>query len=356
MQNSSWFKNHIFEIKINNMTKKNIKFTIIVPMYNVGNYISECLGSVLKQSYKFIEIIVIDDQSTDDSVIKCGLLLDLGSNFILLGQRHAGPNVARNLGISYASGDYVIFIDADDRLVANALEIILNELRQYPQSDVISFGYEFFNEDTGSIHKITRPSRNHLNSTDIFIESLRGRDFGGVCWNKCYKLSFLLNNKLQFYPDSVHGRDLIFTRAVAYYAEEWCSVDAVLYQSRLRSGSFSRNFTDRNIYSAVDVATKLLDIFLADSIRLHVLDDLYYSIYKHIRYMTILSAFRSNDFKEYKVYFGIIQDFAQRSFLQNYPSLKNLRMYDLLLHLLSRNPVVIWTVARILKIFNYQPY
>lgn len=333
-----------------------ILFSIIIPMYNVERYIGECLRSVIGQSFCSIEIIVIDDQSSDNSVSNCLVLIDQGYDFILLGQKQAGPNVARNLGMKYATGKYVIFIDADDRLSLNALDRLSTELRQFPETEVISFGYEFFNDETGDSRKVSRPSKRHLKSKDIFIESLRGRDFGGVCWNKCYKRAFLLDRDISFIPDRVHGRDLIFSRAVAFYAEDWRSIDVVLYQSRLRSGSYSRDFSERNINSAIDVATKHLDIFHDGAVVLGAVNDLYYAIHRHLRYIIILSAFRSRSFKEHKSYFNLIQRFSLNSVLKSYSTQNNGRFLNKVIYYLTGNPRLIWTIAKILKSLNYEPY
>ncbi len=130
----------------------------------------------------------------------------------------------------------------------------------------------------------------------------------------------------------------------------------MLYQSRLRSGSYSRDFSEQNIYSAIDVASKLLYLFKADSIRLGVINDLYFAIYRHLRYMVILSAFRANNFKEHETYCILIKEFSLATLSRSFMSIRNLQIYEIVLHFLSRNPRVIWIAARVLKFFNYQPY
>lgn len=335
---------------------RDVLFSVIIPMYNVENYIVECIRSLLDQPFDSVELIVVDDQSNDGSVSNCQALIDMGYEFILLGQRQSGPNVARNLGISYATGQYVLFVDADDRLVPSSFEILSRELQKFHDADVISFGYEFFNDQTGVVQNIARLPKRHLRSNDIFRESLRGRNFGGVCWNKCYKLSFLLETKILFYPDTAHGRDLIFTRTVAFRAEEWRSIDAVLYQSRLRAGSYSRNFNERNINSAIDVIAKHLDIFQTDALNQGAISDLYYAAYRHLWYITILSAFRSINFKEHKNYCNLIQSFSRKRLSESALLQSNLSIYDKAIHFLVGKPILIWAIARILKRFNYEPY
>ena len=331
-------------------------FSIIVPMYNVEEYINDCLRSVFNQSFNNVELIVVDDESDDKSVSNCQALIDQGFNFLLLGQQQAGPNVARNHALTFATGNYVLFIDADDKIGIGALERLYAEIQRYPFADVISFGYTFFDDGNGVVRAGSRPLQRHLYSQDIFVESLTGRDFGGVCWNKCYKREFLLRNNILFVPDRVHGRDLIFSRLVAFYSEEWRAFDAIIYESRLRSGSYSRNFNEMNIHSAIDVAVKHLNIFSAGAAQRGVLPHLYYAIHRHLRYIIILGAFRACNYSEFKKYNSIVQ----KSFLLILP--KNLmmpngiRISNKLMSVLIKNPIMCWIIARLLKRFKYEPY
>lgn len=331
-------------------------FSIIIPMYNVERYIHECLNSVLNQSFRAVELIVIDDGSSDESVSSCLAIMDQGHEFVLLGQRQSGPNAARNLALRHVNGEYVLFMDADDRLSLNSLDLLHEEISRYPDSDVISFGYNFFDDETGCVQTIACPSRRHLTGDDIFIEALTGRDFGGVCWNKCYRYSFLLQNSITFIPDKIHGRDLIFSRSAAFHAKEWRSFDAVLYESRFRSGSFSRNFGEVNIRSAIDVANKHIEVFLDGSMRRGVLPQLNYAIYRHLRYISLLAAFRSHSYSEYKGYFQIVQESIVWSQIERDAVGVCDRIPEKAMSTLVKFPRLCWVVARILKRLNYKPY
>ena len=331
-------------------------FSIIIPMYNAERYIHECLNSVLNQSFRAVELIVIDDGSSDHSVSNCLAIMDQGHEFVLLGQRQSGPNTARNLALRHVNGEYVLFMDADDRLSLNSLEILYEEICKYPDSDVTSFGYTFFDDETGYTRTSACPSRRHLIGDDIFIEALTGRDFGGVCWNKCFRYSFLLQNRIAFIPDKIHGRDLIFSRSAAFHAKEWRSFDAVIYESRFSSGSFSRNFGERNIRSAIDVANKHIEVFLDGATRRGSLPQLYYAIYRHLRYILLLSAFRSPSYSEYKRYFQIVQESTVWSQIERNTAGVCDRITEKVMSTLLKFPRLCWVFARILKRLNYKPY
>jgi glycosyltransferase involved in cell wall biosynthesis len=331
-------------------------FSVIVPMYNVERYIDECLQSVLLQKFRSIELIVIDDGSTDESVANCLALMDQGHEFLLLGQRQAGPNVARNLALQHAMGKYLLFIDADDRLCSSALVLLYEEMIRYPSTDVTSFGYAFFDDETGVSRAGACPPRRLLNSEDIFVEALIGRDFGGVCWNKCYQRGFLNKYNITFIPDKIHGRDLIFSRSVAMHARVWRSLDAVIYESRYRAGSFSRNFGEHNIRSAIEVAHTHIEVFRDAALKRGALPQLNYAIYRHLRYIILLGAFRSNCYSEYKRYFQIIQDSPLWGLPEREVVYRCDRFIDRAMSMLIRLPRFCWAMTRVLKRLNYEPY
>lgn len=91
-----------------------IKFSIIIPVYNISNYISECVNSVLKQSFKDYEIILVNDGSIDDSFNICLNYSKKHENVRLINQQNGGLSSARNAGINQAEGDYLLFLDGDD--------------------------------------------------------------------------------------------------------------------------------------------------------------------------------------------------------------------------------------------------
>ncbi|WP_300363919.1 glycosyltransferase family 2 protein [Fusobacterium sp.] len=117
----------------------NIKVSIIVPIYNVEKYLRKCLESIRKQTYKNIEIILINDGSTDNSENICKTYLD-DKRFKLINQENKGLSEARNTGIKNFKGDYLLFVDSDDWLEENCIESCIKEIRKN-NSDIVLFPY-----------------------------------------------------------------------------------------------------------------------------------------------------------------------------------------------------------------------
>lgn len=109
---------------------------MIVPVYNASRYINECINSLINQSYPNIEIIVVDDGSTDDSL----RVLQSYSSIVVLRQKNKGASAARNYGLSVATGELVQFLDADDYIGENKIEIQVKQWMQMPDSQTVVFG------------------------------------------------------------------------------------------------------------------------------------------------------------------------------------------------------------------------
>lgn len=117
-----------------------IKISIIIPVYNVEKYLATCLDSVINQTYKNLEILLIDDGSTDSSGLICEQYSKKDTRIKTIHKKNGGLSDARNVGISYASGDYISFIDSDDFIDINTFTILNQYIKQY-NADIITFNY-----------------------------------------------------------------------------------------------------------------------------------------------------------------------------------------------------------------------
>lgn len=117
------------------------KVSVIIPVYNVEEYLKQCVNSVLCQTYKDIEVLLIDDGSTDGSAQICDEYAAIDRRVIVIHKENEGSASARVCGINKASGHYVMFVDSDDWIDANTLKICLRAVAQYPKLDCVLFSY-----------------------------------------------------------------------------------------------------------------------------------------------------------------------------------------------------------------------
>lgn len=121
--------------------------SIVVPVYNRHNYLAECLDSLVAQTYQNLEIILVDDGSTDDSLAICQAYAKKDARFKVLAQSNAGVSVARNNGIQTATGQYLMFVDSDDYVASDYCEQAVSCLEKY-NSDICCFGYVEVDKDS----------------------------------------------------------------------------------------------------------------------------------------------------------------------------------------------------------------
>lgn len=112
--------------------------SVIIPLYNKENTIERTIRSVFSQSFTDFELIIVDDGSTDNSVAEVERIED--DRILLIRQKNGGPGKARNSGAKIAKGDWILFLDADDELIGNALSLMMDEVKKYPDADIIDFG------------------------------------------------------------------------------------------------------------------------------------------------------------------------------------------------------------------------
>ena len=123
------------------------KVSVIVPVYNVQDYIEECLLSIMNQSYKEIEIVAVNDGSTDDSLRVLEKMQARDSRIIILNKENGGLSDARNYGIKHSTGDYYLFVDSDDVIHENMVEELLESLMK-ENADIAVSDMEYFYEDS----------------------------------------------------------------------------------------------------------------------------------------------------------------------------------------------------------------
>ena len=197
------------------------KISVIVPVYNVEKYVKRCIDSILNQTYKNLEVILINDGSTDKSGYICDMYARKDDRIKVIHQMNKGVSKARDSGIKESSGEYILFIDSDDWIECNALEVLMNNVK-YEEIDILIYGYkmEFIQKDNKKT-KIVTPEKkfyktvlDYLDDFDIY----RTNGLFGYCWNKMYKADIIRKNKV-FFGEFIFPEDLYFNFKVLSYCK-----------------------------------------------------------------------------------------------------------------------------------------
>lgn len=214
--------------------------SVIIPIYNAQNYLRECVSSIISQTYSNIQIILINDGSTDESWKICKELEKIDSRIIAVTQENGGVSVARNTGLSMATGKWIMFVDPDDALDKKIIEKLLNKLDK--ETDIVACSCYGF---TGKEHKTASFFKNDRvffdDKTDLFLQ-LSDLSYGqsgeiftaiGVPWGKLYRHSFLKKYNLKFNPKLRRMQDNVFNMYAFTKARKIYYLNKPLYFYRL---------------------------------------------------------------------------------------------------------------------------
>jgi len=227
------------------------KVSIVVPVYNVERYLERCVKSLLNQTYKNVEIILVDDGSTDSSPQLCKSLTKLHSNIKCIHKNNNGLGMARNTGIDIATGDFVIFIDSDDWCDQNLIEKLIDYSEKYSASTVIS-GLKRV-DSIGTVKKIEnhyeeecfrgeQVKRNFL--PRIIGRSPQKRDsFAVSACAVLYSLTLIRENKLRFESEREYmAEDLLFNIDYFTVADSVCVAPLYGYNYFMNTGTLSTKY------------------------------------------------------------------------------------------------------------------
>jgi len=178
------------------------KISVIIPVYNSEKYLRACLDSVTRQTLREIEIICVDDGSTDSSGEILRAYASRDRRVKIISQKNSGAGAARNAGLALAQGEYLSFLDADDFFAPQMLEEAYANAAEN-RADVIVFGCDFYDEAGGgytectySIHKKLLPERQPFAGTDVKKDVFKL--FVGWAWDKLFRAEFVRANSLHF--------------------------------------------------------------------------------------------------------------------------------------------------------------
>lgn len=217
--------------------------SVVVPVYNVENYLEECVQSILAQTYKHIEILLVDDGSTDGSGALCERLAEMDKRIQVIHQQNRGLSGARNTGLRYASGEYVLFIDSDDTILPEMVER-LAEKAKAADADVVCCN-EALSWPDGRIEPMHWYRGGEV---DLLLNSAQERaEAIAKCYlselilfsacNKLYRLRLIQENDLHFSEGAVVGEDFGFSLVYLLYARKVVGIPEAMYLYRMREGS-----------------------------------------------------------------------------------------------------------------------
>lgn len=229
------------------MSQINKKISFIVPIYNVERYLDKTIQSILNQQYSNIEIILVNDGSSDRSGEICEKYKDIDSRIKYFSQKNQGVSAARNVGIEQATGDWICFVDGDDFIEEDLCTCLIPCLAD--DNDICFFSYNDFIRDEKKSHctaEKVKPvfDRDDFEKMQLSIFFMQGFKYTNpaAIWGKLFNTDFIKKNKLYFKEKQAKSQDTLFMLYALEYAQKGVYYNNNLYNYRIVRESISRRY------------------------------------------------------------------------------------------------------------------
>ena len=285
--------------------------SIIVPIYNTDCYLRQCLGSIINQSYKNFEVLLINDGSVDDSAMICKEFAEKDSRIRYFEKENGGVSSARNLGLKNVKGNYITFVDSDDWVEENYLEVLYNALKEN-EVDISISAHNYFNMDD-NLYYLPSYSEEQLHTLDIgkvsrdeFLElfpelSSLNHDFNCAV-SKLFKADVVKN--LLFDESVNYGEDLDFFFKLYLKVSSVYYVNQPTYIYRQHQRSASNNCLESHAISEIRIYEKILKKIT----ELHIPNNRYIEKFKIILYFRLSQFPDSQVLKSYESFISVMSD------------------------------------------------
>jgi len=246
---------------------KNPLVTVVVPVYNVEKYVKECLDSIINQTYKNLEIICVDDCGQDDSINIVKEIAKTDKRIkVIHHKKNKGLGGARNTGLKNAQGEFIFFVDSDDFIEKDCVEVATNTLLG-TQYNVVFFKTDVLWENTQQRTPIWYQPYADYKEGDFVINEDNMCEIPCFSWNKAYRTSFLKDNNIKW-QEGVIYEDQDFSYRVFTKSPETYMIDKVLYVYRRREGSIiSENYSSlKNVEDLYKAAKRIYDYLVENDL------------------------------------------------------------------------------------------
>lgn len=274
--------------------------TVVIPIYNVEKYLKECFDSVVNQSYENLEIILVNDGSTDTSGEIADRIAMTDDRAFVIHKKNGGLSDARNAAMEVAKGEYITFIDSDDYVDSRFVEVLLElclsrgvEIAQCDNTRNVSL--------MGSGFKKTI----HLRGKEAFVKLVKFKTISPTAWGKLYRTSLFYENNLIFPVGRIHEDTAVLYKLI-YHAKEIACIESTLYYYRLNDNSITTASYTSKHYESVTQYHNELDSFIAKEridIKIRVINK-----HKALRLLSVLNKLALNNEEKSHIY----QEFKQQ--------------------------------------------
>lgn len=225
--------------------------SVIIPIYNTEKYLSACIESVLQQENVSIELILVDDGSTDSSPGICDTYANNYSNVKSIHIQNSGPATAKNVGLKLARGNYIALTDSDDKMEPLMLQKMINAAYSH-NADIVCCNYKQIDEQ-GNISLLPYTNKIYVLNHEEGLIHFFGKDkIYSQCWTKIYRRKMLNDHNIENISGLHTDEDIIFNIQSFSHAQKTIIIDEPLYKYTHRLNSLARGYFKNNISQYID--------------------------------------------------------------------------------------------------------
>lgn len=271
-----------------------IKLSIIIPAYNQQNYIGECINSLVNQDLEEVEIIVVNDGSTDNTREIIEGLKQSYSNIKCINKVNGGVNSARNAGLKYAIGEYVTFVDGDDWIEKNSLKVLYNKVKEH-NLDMLCFGFYFAKdnilEKSSDVYKTNTEEK--MSNVEYIKKVLLIEAIPTIC-GKIIKRDVIMKNYIEFNEKLHFGEDLAMNIECAMHSDLIGIEEESYYYYRQHNSSVSSSLSEK-VLTIVDSLNYIKKLLEEKGLYETLKREYEYLFYRNVYYYLVLNNNNTND-------------------------------------------------------------
>lgn len=226
--------------------------TIIIPIYNAEKSIEKCVNSIIKQKYRNIEILLINDGSKDKSLDICKILKSRDNRIILIDKENEKVSKTRNRGIQEAKGKYIMFVDSDDYINEDMVKEMAKGIEEF---DICTCNYNYVDNNKEIVR--SKLSSFSTDENNRYIEILQRDLLFNPLWNKIYKTKIIKENNIKFEPNIQVGEDYLFNIDYMKHIQNANYISDPMYNYVIQYNSLSKRFVERSIKEEMKIPRNL---------------------------------------------------------------------------------------------------
>lgn len=239
-----------------------IVFSVIIPIYNSSKYIEECILSVINKGFDNLEVLLINDGSTDNSKDICQKYADEHENITLVNKSNGGASSARNAGLELVKGDYILFLDSDDYYINDIFHELESKIKEFNSPEIIIYSMLLKKETTSAFHKLTLPDNFFINNKITKTETIYPILFGTSYLNNVTRLCIKkeLAQQLKFDENLPYGQDYVFCVELFLKSNTILYCDRNFYLYRFNEESATKTYNKERFFNLKKTYIKISDV------------------------------------------------------------------------------------------------